>query len=212
MIQMRQMPCLWSVSCHTPCSISGVTSVTATVLWVRSSTTFVGKCGMNKLLEHVQIDTGYGNRRLHEEHYLTLPLTWNVLSSLKFTVSRNFSSSYILWNICTHRCLRTTSSASIRCWTMDSLYACKCQSFRHTGHSVTFGIPVSQDSRRVDFRRLRTKLTLSCYIDKKHIGVWVTWRGAQIIRSQKPSCATSKLWSYWEVSYDTECKISFELV
>jgi hypothetical protein len=60
---------------------------------------------------------------------------------------------------------------------MDSLYAFKCKHFRNTRHTVTIGIglPVSQDARRVDFRRLRSKLTLSCSIHKKHIGVWVTW-------------------------------------
>jgi hypothetical protein len=44
---MRQMSHLWSVSCHTLCSISGATSATAAVIRVWSSTTFAGNVGMN---------------------------------------------------------------------------------------------------------------------------------------------------------------------
>jgi hypothetical protein len=47
---------------------------------------------------------------------------------------------------------------------MDSLYAFKRKCFRNTGHTVATGIPVSRDARRVDFRELRTKLSLSCSI------------------------------------------------
>jgi hypothetical protein len=45
---------------------------------------------------------------------------------------------------------------------MDILYAFKCKRFRNIRHIVTFGIQVSQDAIRVDFRVLRTKLSLSC--------------------------------------------------
>jgi hypothetical protein len=44
---------------------------------------------------------------------------------------------------------------------MDSLYACKCKRFRNNRHTVTFGIPVFRDARRVGFRELQTKLSLS---------------------------------------------------
>jgi hypothetical protein len=38
----------------------------------------------------------------------------------------------------------------------------KCKRFRNTRHTITFGIPVSQDACSVDFRGLPTKLSLSC--------------------------------------------------
>jgi hypothetical protein len=107
----------------------------------------------------------------------TLPPTRNVLSSLKITESRNLSSSYILRNICIQNSLRTISSASVRCWAMDSLYA-----FRNTSHTVIFAIPGSRDASRVEFCGLRTKL-FHCSIHKKHVSDRVTWHGTQNIRS-----------------------------
>jgi hypothetical protein len=45
---------------------------------------------------------------------------------------------------------------------MDSLYAFKWKRFRNTRQTVTFGILISREACRVDFRGLRTKLSLSC--------------------------------------------------
>jgi hypothetical protein len=56
---------------------------------------------------------------------LTRKMAWNVLLSLKITESRNLSSC-IRCNIWIQNSLRTTLSEFVRCWTMDSLYACKC--------------------------------------------------------------------------------------
>jgi hypothetical protein len=89
---------------------------------------------------------------------------------------------YILRNICIQNSLRTTSSAYVRCWTMDSLYAFKRKHFHNTSHTVTFAIPGSRDASRVDFRWLRTKL-FHCSIHKKHVSDLVTWHGTQNIRS-----------------------------
>jgi hypothetical protein len=80
--------------------------------------------------------------------------------------SRNLSLSCIWWNICIQNSLRTTLSASVRRWTMDSMYAFMCKRFHNTRHTVTFGVPVSQDARRIDFRGLRTELSLSWSICK----------------------------------------------
>jgi hypothetical protein len=38
---------------------------------------------------------------------------------------------------------------------MDSMYAFMCKRFHNTRHTVTFGIPVSQDTHHVDFRGFR---------------------------------------------------------
>jgi hypothetical protein len=62
---------------------------------------------------------------------------------------------------------------------MDSLYAFKCKRFRNTRHTVTFGIPVSRDARRVDFRGLRTNVCritngshTEPYLSKVKLGVF----------------------------------------
>jgi hypothetical protein len=49
----------------------------------------------------------------------------------------NLSSSCVRWNICIQDSLWTTLSATVKCWTMNSLCASKCKHCRNTRHTVT---------------------------------------------------------------------------
>jgi hypothetical protein len=122
---------------------------------------------------------------------LTLPLTWNVLSSFEIMESRNLLLSCIRWNVYIQNSLRTTLSVSVKCLMMDSLYAFKRKRFHNTRHRVTFWIPVLETHVALTLNEALPKV-FHCSI-RNTWGGRISWHGTQNIWSQQHSCSTSKL-------------------